>query len=84
MKASSIEAVGWIFWAVTFVVLLGPAVYGLWLIKYKTTPWLVPFGGGVVLSALAAAVVSWAVNSVLQHRYKRQRIVGRKKARKRG
>jgi len=75
--------VGWLFWAVLFVILLGPCIYGTWKITYGGTFPLLRIGTGAVGAAMGAGLISMAVNGVLQHRYKKQRIAERKKVKKR-
>ncbi len=76
------EFVGWVFWAVTFALLVGPAVYGAWQITREGASPMIPIAMGVVAAALAAGVVSWAINSVLQWRYQRRRLKERKKSKR--
>jgi hypothetical protein len=84
-KSSHFDAAGWTFWIIVFGVLLGPAIWGMWIVKTEEATWLFPLGKGTVLSAIAAGVVTWAVNAVLQYRGKKQRLAERKskKAKKR-
>jgi len=77
------DSVGWLFFAVWFVLLVGPCIYGLSQIVTEGTSALVPFAVGPVFAAVAAGLIAWAVNSVLQFRAKRRRIAARKKVRKR-
>jgi len=77
-----IDAAGWVFWLIVFIVLAGPCVYGAWHVVYPDTPRPVPVVTGMVLAAVGAGVVSWAVNSVIQRQRKKQRIARRKKAQK--
>ena len=76
------DAAGWLFWLVVFFVLVGPCVYGTWQVVYSTVSRTVPIVTGLVLAAVGAGLVSWAVNAVIQHRQKKQRIARRKKVRK--
>ena len=76
------DAAGWLFWLIVFIVLVGPCIYGTWKVVYSTAPRTVPIIVGLVLAAVGAGVVSWAVNAVIQHRQKKQRIARRKKVRK--
>jgi ABC-type uncharacterized transport system permease subunit len=78
----NIDAAGWVFWLIVFVVLAGPCIYGAWHIVYPDTPRAIPIVTGMVLAAVGAGVVSWAVNSVIQRQRKKQRIARRKKAQK--
>ncbi len=81
-KENHRDSVGWLFFCVWFVLLLGPCVYGVFQIVTEDANDLVPFGAGVVFAAVAAALVAWIVNSILQFRAKRRRIAVRKVARK--
>jgi hypothetical protein len=80
---NEIEAVGWVFFVVTFLILVGPLVYLSWQIVYRTAPWFAPVGMGLFSAAIAAAILSWAVNEVYQRRQRQQRLVARKQAKKR-
>ena len=78
----NLDAAGWLFWVITFLVVLAPCIWGAWQIPYTTkSPWI-PIVFGAVGAAVAAGLVSWAVNAVLQWRRKRQRIAERKKLKK--
>lgn len=81
-KGFEFDAAGWLFWIVVFVVLLGPGIYGSKLAMYDDTPWVTWVGGGLVVAALGAGMVSWGVNSVVQRRRKRLRIAEKKRAKK--
>jgi len=76
------DAAGWVFWLVVFVLLAGPCVFGTWKIVYSTASRTIPIVTGLVVAAVGAGFISWAVNAVVQRRQKKQRIARRKKARK--
>ena len=76
------DAAGWLFWAVVFFVLVGPAIYGASRITAKDAMWLVPVAMGVVSAALGAGFVSWAVNGVIQRRVRKRRLAERKRSKK--
>lgn len=78
----NIDAAGWVFWLIVFVLLSGPGIYAAWRIVYPETSRLVPIVVGMILAAVGAGVVSWAVNAVIQRQHKKLRIARRKKARK--
>lgn len=80
---NDVDEVGWVFWGVTFVVLIGPLVYLAWQVVYRTAPWYVPVGIGIFSAAFGAAFLSWGVNEVIQRRQRRQRMAARKQAKKR-
>lgn len=77
------DAAGWLFWTFLFLVLVGPCLWLAWRITYDTANVLVRIGMGVVSAAVGSGVLSSAVNWVLQRRRKKQRLVERKKAKKR-
>lgn len=77
------DAAGWFFWGVVFLVVLGPCLYGAWHLVYAEASPLAPLALGFVLAAVAAGLVSWGVNAVLQRRVKKQRQAKRKEAKKR-
>ncbi len=77
------DAAGWGFWGIVFGMLVGPCVFLAWKIKRTQTAWVLPIGVGLLLAALGAGFVSWAVNGVVQYRRKKQRLVERKRAKKR-
>jgi len=81
-KGYEFDAAGWVFWLVVFGLLLGPGIYGSKQIMYEDTPWMQWVGGGVVVAALGAGIISWAVNSVVQRRRKRLRLAEKKRAKK--
>lgn len=76
------DSVGWLFFSIWFVLLVGPCIYGLFQIVMEDTTALVPLGVGAVLAAVAAGLIAWIVNSILQFRAKRRRIAARKQTRK--
>ena len=77
-----LEAVGWRFWGVTFAVLLGPLWYGAHRMVREDTPFLATLGIGIVAAAVAAGLVTWPVNSVLQHLAKKRHAEQRKLAKR--
>ena len=81
-KKELFDAAGWGFWGILFVLFLAPSVYGVWHIIYRVQRGPVAIAAGVVLAALLAGIVSWAVNMVIQRRRKKQRQADRKLARK--
>jgi len=76
------DAAGWRFWLLVFLLSLGPYMYGSWQLVYDDASRLIPISMGGVLAAVSAGIVSWAVNSVIQKRVKKQRHARRKKAKK--
>jgi hypothetical protein len=77
-----LDTAGWLFWIIVLVILAGPCIWAARLFIYETSSILYRIGAGLVLAAVGAGVVSWAVNAVLQWRQKKQRIARRKKAKK--
>ena len=74
------ESVGWGFWLICFVVFYGPATYVGFYYSYEDMragmlPWVI----GFALAAVAAGLLSTAVNYILQKRVE----ILRKKAKKR-
>lgn len=83
-KASSLfDSAGWLFWLILFLAFLAPCIITAWKFSYAHASRIFPIGVGVVMAALSAGIMSWAVNSVLQSRLKKQRIAERKKTKKR-
>ncbi|MBX7255578.1 MAG: hypothetical protein K1Y02_04370 [Candidatus Hydrogenedentes bacterium] len=65
-QSKKFDAVGWKFWAVAFVVLLTPSVYGMSQIVRENTKYFVIVFMAVLAAGAAAALVTWAVNSIIQ------------------
>lgn len=78
-----IEAVGWRFFLVAFILLIGPGIYFSFSIMREEIPWVVPAGLGLLVGAFAAALVTWALNEALQRYHRKRRLEARKKAKKR-
>jgi hypothetical protein len=76
------DAAGWVFWLIVFVLLAGPCIFGIWKIVYATANRSIPIVTGLIVAAIGAGFISWAVNAVVQRRQKQQRIARRKKTRK--
>lgn len=76
------DSVGWTFWLVTFAIFCVPCIYWAWQQKYESTAWATPIIIGMVGAAIAAGVLSSAVNWVLQYRARHRHVESRKKARK--
>ena len=81
-RTKQVDAVGWIFWLVVFIVLIPAGFYGAHKITREDVSHLVSFGIGVLAAAIAAGFVSWAVNAVIQFFRERERKAQRKRARK--
>lgn len=81
-KSSWLDTAGWTFWFVVFLVLVGPSWYVFWLIRYTRSHWSSTVILAIVAAAVGAGLISWAVNTLIQYRQKRQRTLQRKKARK--
>lgn len=79
---SSEEAAGWLFWLVSFVIFIAPCIWGAWQVARESATPAAKIVLGVVATAMAASLLSWAVNSVYQYRNKKRRIAERKKAKK--
>jgi uncharacterized membrane protein (DUF485 family) len=78
-----IVSVGWLFWFIVFVVVLGPAVYLSFQVVDENEAAPIPVGMGVILAGFLAAIVAWIVNAILFQRGKRIRAITRKKVKKR-
>ncbi|HEO72245.1 MAG TPA: hypothetical protein ENN80_13370 [Candidatus Hydrogenedentes bacterium] len=74
---------GWLFWTILCVLLAGPCIYGVWRITEDDSYVLLRVGVGIVAAAIVAGMIAWAVNSVVQWRYRKRRLEERKKAKKR-
>lgn len=81
-KKNRFESVGWTFMFVSFLVLVGPCVYGLWVFRYQYAEWPVVIGAGLIIAAILAASITSTVNWLLQKRAKKRQI-SRKKNKKR-
>lgn len=77
-----IEAVGWLFFSVTFVVLAGPGVYLIWSNVYASTEFGISLLFGLSLAGGTAAVLTFVVNSALQRRNRRELATQRKQQKK--
>lgn len=74
-----IEAAGWGFWVICFVILFGPCtylgyVYSIDLRKGGMLPWAI----GLALAAVGAGLLSLVVNFIIQKRIESRRKRGRK------
>jgi len=81
-KESRFDAAGWLFWFITFGVLLIPSIWLLWNRRPEDSSWLYPLGMGTVIAAIGAGFVTWIINAVMQWRLKKKHIEERKKAKK--
>ena len=81
-KKHQLESVGWLFWGIVFVASAGPAIYAAYRLTIESAPITVPISMGALLAAIAAAFISWGVNSALQARYHKRRLAERKQAKK--
>lgn len=68
-----LEAAGWGFFGVTFLLLVGPGLYLAYSLKYNDTSAMVWIGIGVLLSATVAAVLTTVANTIIQSRVERIR-----------
>lgn len=73
---------GWLFLCITLAVLVGPGIYLARKITYEDTPWIGIIGTGVIVAAVTAGLITWAVNSALQYRAARRRLAAKKKGKK--
>ena len=78
-----LEALGWRCFLIVYIVLIGPGIYLSFVVMREGIPWVVPFGLGLLAGALAAALLTWALNEALQRYHRKRRLDARKKARKR-
>ena len=81
-KKYQFDAAGWGFWGLLFALFLAPSIYGVWIFTFRVQRSEIAIGAGVVVAALAAGVVSWAVNAFVQRGRKKQRQAERKLAKK--
>jgi len=72
------DAAGWPFWFVLFFIFAIVFIYIGIKFRDKDTALYSVLGLAAVLGATSAAIVSWAVNSVLQYIAKRRRIAEKK------
>jgi len=77
------DTVEWIFWGVATAVLAGPCIYLAYEITYERTHAGVKVMMGLVMALVGGSLASWAVNSVLQRRYRKRAMAERKEAKKR-
>ncbi len=73
---------GWMFWGIIFLVLSPVAIYFCWQIVEAEESRLIPVGMGLLLAALGAGFVAWAVNAVIQWAQRQRKNDARKKAKK--
>jgi xanthine/uracil permease len=81
-KSWKFDAAGWLFFLAMLLVLVAPCIAVAWRFIYPAYTRWYPVVTGIVVAAIGAGTVSWAVNAVLQWRQKKQRIARRKKAKK--
>ena len=81
-KKFKFDAAGWGFWGIMFALFLAPSIYVVWNFTFRVQRSEIAIGAGVVLAALAAGIVSWVVNTILQRNLKKQRLTERKLAKK--
>ncbi|MBN2312098.1 MAG: hypothetical protein JXR94_24180 [Candidatus Hydrogenedentes bacterium] len=77
-----LDAVGWRFFAIAFGVALPPAMIAAFKVTVDDVIVFVPVGMGLLMAALAAALLSWGVNSAVQFRARRRRAAARKAGKK--
>jgi len=80
-KATEFYA-GWIFWTILLVLLVGPSMLLMWRITEDDSHIMLRVGSGVVLAAIGAGAISWAVNGLVQWHYKKRRISDKKRTKK--
>lgn len=68
-----IEAAGWGFYGVTFLLLLGPALYLSYNLKYDDTSAMVWIGLGLMGAATLGVVITTIANTIIQARLGRIR-----------
>ena len=78
-EKKGIEAAGWGFWMICFVILFGPCTYLGYIYSYNDRkggllPWVI----GLALAALGAGLLSLMVNFIIQKRIESRRKRGRK------
>lgn len=80
-----LESVGWLFWAISFAILITPCYF---LAKYITYDFSTGerIALGLTMAMVSAAVIAWAVNELLfqihKRKYDERRKVERKRKRK--
>ena len=67
------ESLGWIFWLICFVVLMGPCVYLALGASYEGVNPSGPIMLGLLAASMLAGLVSWIANGLLQLRARRTR-----------
>jgi len=72
------DAAGWPFWFVLFALFVVVFIIVGLKVRDKDTALYSVLGLAAVLAATTAAIVSWAVNSILQQIAKRKKIAERK------
>lgn len=83
-KENELTSVGWAFWAVLAVILIGPCIWVAYQILLDRAPKPLPVLVGVTAALIGAGVISAVVNSLLQRREAKRLAVRRKKDRKKG
>ncbi len=67
-----IEAVGWPFFMVLFVLLIPPFIYMFFGMQGEQAHPMGPWGAGTLLAMFVAGVLTWLVNSLLRLYHDRQ------------
>lgn len=73
-----LEAAGWGFFVAAFVVLLAPCIYAAFQLVEEHYSRTIPVGIGVIFAAFAAAMATFATNTVLQSMHARQKRTAQK------
>lgn len=60
-----IDSVGWKFFTVVWLLILGPTAYWIWENTLHTTPAMLRGGSALFLAGMVAAVISWLANCIL-------------------
>ena len=68
-----LDAVGWGFWVIVFIIVVGPCIYGLLQIGDQGVEPLVLVVFGTLAAAIVAGLFSWLANFLLQARAARMR-----------
>lgn len=81
-SGQNLEAVGWVFWLVTSLILVGPLIYAFWQVTHDSVTRFAPVVMGTITAAIGAGFIAWPVNVAIQRRNKKQRLAQRRKSKK--
>ena len=82
-KEEGIEAAGWVFFLITFAIMLGPCNLLGWHLRYEQVSPAPILAFSTTIAAIGAGLVTWGANGVIQARRQKQRKAERKESKRR-